>query len=446
MMLIGIKTKHLFLILGILFLGPKSTKAQAELHLLTNCTTTDFTIPVQIKNFDNASSFEFVLSYNQEVVAFKKSLIPNASFTLNNNNSYAIKVIDENNQLKIQWSAYYGVSINDEALLFLQFEKVNDGNPEFMWNTASSHLYRIGDIEQEVQYSVESNLVLPLVSPYHVSFQQLVKGCRDDSENGCKAQAEVTVSGASAPLTYKWNDKFNQQTQVAIGLCQDPVSVVIRDANACLFGGIFQASVYPANEMEIFSNPELAYITKPNVEFSSAFLGDEPQAYKWDFGDGATATTANAEHTYEKVDHYSVSLWTRSNEGCDTTVKIDNFEVRELDFCIPNVFTPNGDNINDRWIFKIGNPPVDDATNGLKTGIYETNTCAGEDLIFNAHFKNTHLVIFNRNGAKVYECSSCSEGWDGASLPDGVYFYVFEWEGEYSSGREQGDVTILSGK
>lgn len=446
MMQFGIKSKRLFLVFGLLFFWLDNTKAQIELNLLTNCTTADFSIPVQIKNFDNASSFEFILEYNPNIVAFKKSLIPNASFTLNNNDSYAIKVIDENNQLRIQWSAYYGVSIIDEALVFLQFQKVSDGNPEFSWNVASSHLYRIGDVEQEVQYTVESNLSLPLVSPYQVNFEQLVKGCRDDSENGCKAQAEVTVNGATSPLTYKWNDKFNQQTKVAIGLCQDPVSVIIRDANGCIFGGIFQASIYPANEMQIFSNPEIAYITKPNVEFTSAFLDDEPQAYKWDFGDGATATTANAVHSFEKVDHYAVSLWTRSNEGCDTTVKIDNFEVRELDFCIPNVFTPNGDNINDRWVFKIGNPPSTDDDSSLKTGIYETNTCAGEDLIFNEHFKNTHLIIINRNGAKVYECSSCAEGWDGGTLPDGVYFYVFEWEGEYSSGREQGDVTILRGK
>lgn len=446
MKLFGKKNNFIFFILGILIIFPFIVKAQLKVDLLTNCTTNDLTIPVQIKNFDNVSSFELILEYNPEVLAFKNSLIPNSVFTINNNDSYAIKVSNENNQIKIQWSAYYGVSLSDDPLLFLQFQQVGIGNSDFNWNTASSHIFRIGDVEQAVAYAVESNLTMPYVSLYQINFNQLSKGCRDDSENGCKAQAEVIVSGGKAPFTYKWNDNFNQQTQIAIGLCQDPVSVVVRDANACVFGAIFQPSVYPANEIQLFSNPEIAFITKPTVEFSSEYQGDEPQAYKWDFGDGATAVTANAEHTFEKVDNYAVSLWTRSNEGCDTTVKIDNFEVRELDFCIPNVFTPNGDNINDRWIFKIGNPPTVEDNSNLKTGNYKTSSCAGEDLIFTEHFKKTQLIILNRNGVKVYECSNCEEGWDGSSLPDGVYFYVFEWEGEYSSGREQGDVTILSGK
>ena len=437
---------RILILIGSIFLTPFFSNAQLEVNLLTDCSIENIRIPVQIKNFDNISSFELVLEYNSDVLSFQNSLINNPTFTINNDNRYAIQVIKENYSLHIKWSAYYGVSINDESLLFLEFKQVGNGNSNFSWNETESHILRIGDIEQPVSYSIGSNIVIPYSSPYQVNINQLVLGCRNDSENGCKAQTEVIITGGSEPYIYQWQDKFNQRTKTAIGLCQEPVPVIIRDASGCIFGDIFKAEIIPANQMRIFANPEMAFITKPIVEFRSEYSGDEPQVYKWDFGDGGNSALATAEHSFEQIGNYSISLWTRSDEGCDTTIYINNFEVRELDFCIPNVFTPNGDNINDRWVFKIGEPTSINEDENLKTGFFETKNCVGEDLIFKEHFKNTHLVVINRNGSKVYECSNCDDTWDGGSLPDGVYFYVFEWEGEFSSGREQGDVTILRGK
>lgn len=435
----------LFSIASAVFL-PLLSLAQLEVNLLTDCSTDNIRIPIQIKNFDNVSSFDLVLDYNTAVLSFKNSSIHNPTFTINDDSRYAIQVSQENNSLRIQWSAYYGISIEEESLLFLEFEQIGTGESNFSWNEAESHILQIGGIEQTVRYSTGSNLSIPYSSPYQIAINQIVKGCRDDSENGCKAQAEVVLSGASEPFSYQWQDKFNQKTQVAIGLCEDPVSVIVQDAAGCIFGQTFHAEIFPANQMKIVANPEIAFITKPLVEFQSDYSGDEPQVYRWDFGDGATSATALAEHTYEEVGNYAVSLWTRSDEGCDTTVYINNFEVRELDFCIPNVFTPNGDNVNDRWVFKIGEPPTVSNKENLKTGSFDTQNCTGDDLIFSEHFKHSRLVVINRNGRRVYECNDCDQAWDGGSLPDGVYFYVFEWEGEYSSGREQGDVTILRGK
>jgi len=433
-------------IIGSVVLLPFLSLAQLEVKLLTDCSTGNIRIPVQIKNFDNVSSLDLVLDYNSDVLSFQNSIIHNPTFTINNDSRYAIQVTNENNSLRIQWSAYYGISIAEESLLFLEFEQIGTGTTNFSWNETASQILQIGGLTQTVSYTSGSDISIPYLSPYQIDINQLTKGCRDDSENGCKAQAEVILSGGSEPFAYKWQDKFNQKTKVAIGLCEDPVSVVVQDGAGCIFGEIFQAEIFPANQMEIVANPEIAFITRPLVEFQSDYSGDEPQAYKWDFGDGGTSATSFVEHTFEQVGNYSISLWTRSDEGCDTTVYINNFEVRELDFCIPNVFTPNGDNINDSWIFKIGEPPTISEEENLKTGYFDTENCVGDDLIFSEHFKHSRLIVINRNGSKVYECNDCEEAWDGDSLPDGVYFYVFEWEGQYSSGREQGDVTILRGK
>ncbi len=69
---------------------------------------------------------------------------------------------------------------------------------------------------------------------------------------------------------------------------------------------------------------------------------------------------------------------------------------------IPNVFTPNGDGINDYLYIK----NVD-----------------------NINYMNWEVIIFNRWGRKVYETNNyinedLSHSWNGDGSPEGVYYYV----------------------
>lgn len=73
---------------------------------------------------------------------------------------------------------------------------------------------------------------------------------------------------------------------------------------------------------------------------------------------------------------------------------------------IPNVFTPNGDGINDRFV--IG---------GLENCMQR------------------QLVVCNRAGQTVYRSNSYENTWDGGDCPDGVYKYQFTYKGD--NGIEQ---------
>ena len=88
---------------------------------------------------------------------------------------------------------------------------------------------------------------------------------------------------------------------------------------------------------------------------------------------------------------------------------------------IPNVFTPNGDGLNDNFYAVIG--------------------C---DLDYYA------MYIFNRWGQLIFESSDQYEVWDGKyegkEVPDGVYFYLMESIHFYTSPEKQkmtGSVTIF---
>jgi gliding motility-associated-like protein len=116
-----------------------------------------------------------------------------------------------------------------------------------------------------------------------------------------------------------------------------------------------------------------------------------PIYYKWNFGDDSPEkTTVDAKHAFMRPGNYEVRLSAYENEHCeDVAAKtiFVRYEVR-----IPNVFTPNGDGVNDRYL---------------------------EDM----DLKN--IIILNRWGQVMYEGT---DGWDGringVEATPGTYFYI----------------------
>ncbi|MEZ4962470.1 MAG: gliding motility-associated C-terminal domain-containing protein [Saprospiraceae bacterium] len=110
---------------------------------------------------------------------------------------------------------------------------------------------------------------------------------------------------------------------------------------------------------------------------------------------------------------------------CDTANLIIKVEQDESEDCddVPNAITPNGDGMNDAFVFDIllNNPP-------------------------NA-FPDNEMVIFNRWGDEVFHAKPYLNDWRGTNnkgkdLPQGTYYYILRLNIE-DGEIIQGDVTIL---
>jgi gliding motility-associated-like protein len=169
--------------------------------------------------------------------------------------------------------------------------------------------------------------------------------------------------------------------------------------------------IYPQPVAEFTMDPDPAKPGVP-VNFNSTSVGD---TWLWDFGDGNSSTDANfTTHTYQNPNTYTVTLYISNMYGC-----IDSLsqELLCIDLEFPNVFTPNGDGVNDCFEIK------------------------GADLLA-SDVNITKLLVYNRWGKKVFEAENYQNDWDGGNLADGVYFYVFEY---LETESYSGSLTILRG-
>ncbi|MGV3658212.1 MAG: PKD domain-containing protein [Chitinophagaceae bacterium] len=61
-----------------------------------------------------------------------------------------------------------------------------------------------------------------------------------------------------------------------------------------------------------------------SIKFKS-FPEGSIKAFRWDFGDGGTATTAEPEHTFNDIGNYTVKLYYTTNAGCEDSVVYTNY-------------------------------------------------------------------------------------------------------------------------
>ena len=169
--------------------------------------------------------------------------------------------------------------------------------------------------------------------------------------------------------------------------------------------------------------------TPPPPQFTFEYTADGHQFYtspseifsdfNWDFGDGNFSDEIEPLHFFEQEGDYYVTLTASDDLGCqNSSIQIINI-FSNLLFYSPNVFSPNGDGVND--VFNI--------------------SVVGQD--------DFELMIFDRWGNQLFTTTDPYEGWDGTyqngqEVPQDVYMYkVFMSNPSVGEKVEQGKVSII---
>ena len=204
--------------------------------------------------------------------------------------------------------------------------------------------------------------------------------------------ANVSVTGGTIPLQYSWSN--GAQTQNLQQVSGGVYTLTVTDANNCTQ----TLQVIVTEPAEIAA---LLDVTNNTCEQTSAGAieakivgGVPPYSILWSTGQSTPIITGLTPGQY-------YALVTDAS-GCQTTdtaqVITLNVNVGSDQIVVPNIFTPNGDNVNDIM-----------------------------SIIFNiTGYESFDFVVMNRWGNKVFETKDPSVFWDGGKHPDGTYFYVLK--------------------
>ncbi|MFZ4464085.1 MAG: gliding motility-associated C-terminal domain-containing protein [Bacteroidales bacterium] len=296
---------------------------------------------------------------------------------------------------------------------------------------------------------ISDPFVLDIRPTFDIAFEQIQLTCSNgDEDNGNNAMLKATASGEGSPYTYLWNVRPIQiapdNPSLAIGLKAHLWYFIdIESSNGCMQRDSVFTKAYTNPEIEILADPDTAYIQNPYVTFTFENLSIDSIAvtnFFWDFGDETpTSDLPNPRHQFPAEDTYQVILTVRNPQGCDTTYSTE-IQVLPVKLKIPNVITPNNDGINDYFIISEDTNTENVGETSLKAAEYESYKP------ISVYYQKTSLVIFNRQGRKVFESSDYQNNWDGGDLKDGVYFYVLHCEGFKSNETFKGSITIFDKK
>jgi gliding motility-associated-like protein len=130
----------------------------------------------------------------------------------------------------------------------------------------------------------------------------------------------------------------------------------------------------------------------------------------WTYGNGTSATfttaTTDPQTVYTQPGTYTVTMFASKGNCLETAKKVIHVETPS-EMIIPNVFTPNGDGVNDLFFLQRS-----------------------------SNLSSITAEIFDRWGHKVYELKSDKNQieWDGNNMygkacPDGTYYYIIKATG-----------------
>lgn len=239
-----------------------------------------------------------------------------------------------------------------------------------------------------------------------------------DCGNQTKITPNITNTGTSL-LTFTWLPPSNQAslsgqfTRTLTTNFPGIYTVTVRNSdNACVSSTTMQ--IKTGTLAASFDNDPVTGFAPLVVTFTNTSISEAGSTSGitsiWSFGNGTNTSTPDATITattvYKLPGTYQVVMFAQKGTCLDSTMKYIKVELPS-ELTVPNVFTPNGDNVNDFFNLK--------ATN----------------------LTELTLQIFDRWGHLVYDLTTDKGNidWDGKNqygkeCAEGTYFYIIKATGK----------------
>lgn len=213
---------------------------------------------------------------------------------------------------------------------------------------------------------------------------------------------ETVVSGGLPPYQISWNrGKSSNNGATMITQEEGLFTLTVTDQRGCQYVEVFSVS----NEDDILLNFEYrsdSYgefyenLANYDIHFTNNSVG-EIREFGWNFGDGNISSERHPVHRYQKAGDYVVTLSMKDVDGCTTSIQ-QEIHVTDYFLVVPDIFTPNGDGLNDNFFPKF------------------------------IHIENLELWVVNKWGENIYYTDKLDDsGWDGTfagkDAPQGNYVY-----------------------
>ena len=203
---------------------------------------------------------------------------------------------------------------------------------------------------------------------------------------------DFTISDPLAALLELTEDSLRSPVYSPMALKANPLAIVTTRGK----------EGEPSNEVERPIDPsELIRRSAPLIiTFRSNALNAD--YYQWNIYRGSDRilqrNEAQHQYTFTEPGNYRAVVGMSNSHDCQLDSVEFLISVSESMLTVPNVFTPNGDGMNDE--FRV---------------VYRS-------------IKEFHCWVYNRWGHKVYEWTDPSKGWDGTiggrPAAEGAYYYV----------------------
>jgi len=213
---------------------------------------------------------------------------------------------------------------------------------------------------------------------------------------GQPIQFNAAITGSAIPFVYGWtgpngftstdqNPVLSNTTTAATGT----YTVTVTDALGQTATATTNATVNPAPNSDFSLSAETIDLRHNSVTLS--ITPEKKVVYDWDLGDGTTSNQTTINYAYAiagNIPEYTIKLTAKDSIGCSST-SIKKIEVVPF---IPNIFSPNGDGVNDLFM-------------------------AGYD-----------VQVFDRNGIVLYKGNA---GWNGTykgkKVDNDTYYYYLNF-------------------